>query len=239
MSSNKIYVQSSLRNSGDSNSFTINLSRPIFSVKSVEVSEVLLPNVIYNVNSTNNSISLDEGKGVRTVSVAVGQYDITALLSALKTALDGDNVLTGIFTCTYNTVTYKVNISSTVAFSISAALANSLTDMLGYPLAGTGSALTNIASRVFDISTTRQVYIQSNILTSAELNGKRQNILCKVPLNTSFGAIITYKNESVNRIVLDSSQDISSLDFRLINKRNELIDLNNLNWSMTLNLITE
>jgi hypothetical protein len=235
MSSNKIYVQSSLRNSGSSSEFNINLSRPVFNVKKVQVSEVLIPNVFYNITSSNNTIIVDEGKGAQSSSITVGQYDITSLLSALKTALDGNNVLSGIFTCSYSTVTYKVTISSTVAFSITY---GNLADNLGFT-DSTGSASTHTASRIFDISTTRQVYIQSNILTSAELNGKRQNILCKVPLNTSFGAIITYKNESENSIVLDNPQDISSLDFKLINKRNEALDLNGLNWSMTLNLISE
>ena len=208
----------------------MDLSRALFQVSRIGISEIVMPNTFYNITSANNTISVNEGGGAQTVTITAGFYDIDTLLDALKTALDADGTLTGVFTCSYSTITYKVTIASTVANSI---VYGQLADDLGF-MVTTGSATSHTATRVFDINKIKEIYILSTINTNHELNSKRQSILGKVVLNGSFGEVIVSKNESVNYINLESPQDIGSLNFQLIDNSHNVLSNNDLEWSMTI-----
>lgn len=70
---------------------------------------------LLDVDSTNNEINFNEGAGGLTATVATGQYTLTALASAIKTALDSAGGLT--YTVSVNSEN-KITISTTANFSI-------------------------------------------------------------------------------------------------------------------------
>ena len=68
-----------------------------------------LPNVIYNVTSSNNTLDFTDGAAV-TATLPVGSYNINTLLAELKIQMNA--VGSQAYTITYSTITMKITISA-------------------------------------------------------------------------------------------------------------------------------
>jgi hypothetical protein len=112
-----IYIDSRRRDYGSSNAFTISWNEDI-ALDAIGLLSVIMPNTFYNINDFNNTLSVTEGSNTVSIVVSNGVYNIASLLSTLATTLTNNPTLTGTFTCTLDSITQKVVISSIVAFII-------------------------------------------------------------------------------------------------------------------------
>jgi hypothetical protein len=83
-------------------------------IRHVSLKSAMVPNSEYNIHSANNVFNYDDGVA-RTVTLAVGQYTTTTLLSALNTAVQA---ITPTFVATQTTLTQKLNFAAGVNISI-------------------------------------------------------------------------------------------------------------------------
>jgi len=230
-----IYIDSRRRDYGSSSAFTLSWNEDIV-MDGIGLLSVIMPNTFYNINDFNNTISVTEGSNTVSIVLSNGVYNIASLLTTLSTALTNNLTLTGTFTCTLDAITQKVVISSTVAFIINM-------DTLGYGLATSlgftstqSSATTQTANNLYDISGTREVYIQVNLPLASHFNDDLRDIIGGVPVvQGSFGDIITKSYESSEQMIwFSSTQYINSLSISLVDGYGRPMDLNGVNWSMEL-----
>jgi len=230
-----IYIDSRRRDYGSSSAFTITWNEDI-ALDAIGLLSVIMPNTFYNINDFNNTLSVIEGSNTVNIVVSNGVYNIASLLSTLATALTNNLTLTGTFTCTLDSITQKVVISSTVAFLINM-------DTKGFGLATSlgftstqSSATTRTGNNLSDISGTREVYIQVNLPLASHFNDDLRDIIRGVPVvQGSFGDIITKTYESSEHMIwFSNTQYINSLSISLADAYGRPMDLNGVNWSMEL-----
>jgi hypothetical protein len=231
-----LYIDSKHRTSGTSENFTLQLSTNIAKIQQVEVISAEVPYTFYVINSTNCAISWSSGATVYTANVPVGNYTITTFLPALQTAMNA--VMAG-FTVTYSTVTFKITFANATAFSILGT--STISDIIG--LSGTTASAASVTlPRVFNIGGPKYLLIRSTKLTQPKitrpfLNSTQNNILYKIDINGSPGDILVEKNLYTNMLKYGVRQTIRTIDFQLTDDNGNLIDLNGLDWSLTLNLV--
>lgn len=145
------------RVSGYSHDMVINFSTDL-PVAEMYLENVLLP-VMYNVDNTNNKISITTPGPVTTVvTLTNGGYTMTNLLTEIATQL---STAPGTYTATYSANTKKITITETAgptAFILnwSASPATQLlARMLGWdPASSTTSSATQVAPNIADLSIT-------------------------------------------------------------------------------------
>src|ERR1700679_3553551 len=88
----------------------------VASAKRVKLLSCTLPNVIYNIDATNNQLYVGGGFGESTQTIPPGSYDTTTLPTAITTAMTTAG-LTGV-TVTYSATTYMMTLSASSTFTV-------------------------------------------------------------------------------------------------------------------------
>ena len=89
------------------------------------------------------------------------------------------------------------------------------------------------------LSSIRSLYIRTNLTTSSVLDssvgGGFSSILARVPIEVGSGGIITISpsDGSIHKLLL-KIREISRIDVRLTDQKNRVIDLNGLDWDLSL-----
>jgi hypothetical protein len=106
-------VNSKDRISGDINNFRYQLNNNLLNINEISVVKLLWTNSIYNINETNNILYWTDSLGVE-ISSEISKYEhsITSLTSAIQTAMNNDKTDTNTYTCSYNSNTMKITITS-------------------------------------------------------------------------------------------------------------------------------
>jgi len=102
-----------------------------------------------------------------------------------------------------------------------------------------GDGAANRFSVVDVLSSIRSLYIRTNLTTSSVLDssvgGGFSSILARVPIEVGSGGIITISpsDGSVHKLLL-KIKEISVIQVRLTDQKNRIIDLNGLDWDLSL-----
>ena len=94
----------------------------------------------------------------------------------------------------------------------------------------------NISINLFTI---RNIYISSNNLILNNVNSSTPNnssILCSIPITTSQGSIISYSNIFNVQNEVYYTNNINLLHIKLTDQDYDLLDLNGVHFSMTLEI---
>ena len=97
----------------------------------------------------------------------------------------------------------------------------------------------NIFSVVDVMASIRSLYVRSNLTTSSVLDsavgGGFSSILARIPIDVDSGGVITISpsDGSVHKLYV-KVKDITLIGLRLTDQRNRLIDLNGLDWDISL-----
>lgn len=89
------------------------------------------------------------------------------------------------------------------------------------------------------LSSIRSLYVRTNLTTSSVLDssvgGGFSSILARVPIDVGSGGIITISpsDGSIHKLLL-KIKEISRIDVRLTDQKNRVIDLNGLDWDLSL-----
>jgi phage anti-repressor protein len=94
------------------NNYQIDFNEHYHDILSVELVSAIVPKSQYVINSSNNTIYFDEGSGVLTATIAVGNYTSSELATEIKTAMDLVGAKT--YTVTVDSKTDKYTIAANV-----------------------------------------------------------------------------------------------------------------------------
>lgn len=215
----------------NSNDCQIKIPEALENVKTIDMVYFAMPNGIYNIE--NKSFSFNQG-GIQTFNIPDGNYSATALLAYLKTQCD---TLSGnVWTFTVDTITGKLTISSTVAFTVDFTITNSLFAILGFPYAVTTLGLATTGTRIINLIPIQSLFIYIEEYESLGFNQQMSFNFC-VPVDSQFGDLIVYqKNNSIEQINFfnKTPKKFNAFNIRLVDYLGRVINLNGAPWTMIL-----
>ena len=193
-----------------------------------------IPYSFYNINSTNNVLNYTLNSVNYTITITSGNYNITQLISSLKLLLAG-------FTISYNSITNKITFSH-ATYNFSFLASSTCHEILGFVKNTTyvSSNLSLISKNCVSLIPIKCINIVSNLLTYNinKSNPNNQSILCCIPVITQPNSIIEYKNNNNFRSNLFINQ-ISDIKIKLTDQNNNALDLNGLDFFITIQLDIE
>jgi hypothetical protein len=226
------YIHSDQRSDSKTNpnNFTVNL--PIIkNVQEVAISDVNFLNTQFNINSSNNVLTIQEGGNV-DLTIPIGQYTADELATEIKTQWEA-SVLTGTLVITVDSQSKTYTMTSTVNFNI---VIQGLASYLGFTQSQT-DALTQTSNTIYDLSGASEFYIESNAFnTETYLDSNKRNILKKVHLSNFGVSTIEVFRDKLNFIPNRSKKSVQQVNFRVIDKNGKLLD-NVRDWSFTLHIV--
>lgn len=203
---------------------------------SVELLSLSFPNTQYNLNSLNNIIYFNDG-APKVATIPPGNYDITAFLLAIKTAMEAVSGLT--YTATYDFVSMKITVTATAPFSFSfATTLNSAANIMGFNNVNTGASLSITAPNITNLSLPLYFYVQvDEFSTNVKSSNNFDNGSFTIINNTNVSDIITFADQSYYRQkVKVTENNIQTLNVVFKNHNNVIMDLNGADWAMLLKM---
>ena len=194
-----------------------------------------IPYSFYIINETNNVINLVIASINHFLTIPVGNYNAFTLLTILNTI---DNKIT----FSLNNSNGKYSINSNFTFSV--LNSSTLTKIIGGESNATYNAVPINNAYVLNfpfavnLLGTRNIYIKCNlILENLQTKTNDNQTLKSIPVNVPPFGLILYNNiENIESLVKNSQ--IDNLNIEIYDDDNNLINMNNQDWSITLELKT-
>jgi len=197
----------------------------------IGLTNLTIPNTIYNFNSSNNSITFTQGSTV-TVSVSVGNYSASTLTDALNTAISSAGLS---ITVSFDEDQADFSFTGGSAFTIDSA---TMSRQLGLKeQLPTASGTSYTATRVCDFAGATQLYVRiRNVsLNNLDSRGKVSNIIASIVNNVNYGDYIFYTPPEVLYFMINEQQ-LSHIDIELTDQEGNVIDLNGASFNLTLSV---
>jgi hypothetical protein len=191
-----------------------------------------IPYSFYSISAIDNTFSwgLVDGS-INTYYVEPGNYNITQFIDVIKNAMGAS------YTITYSSITSKILIThSTSNFIIYAATIN---HVLGFSkTTNTTSAANLLYGRdCVNLNQIRAINVEINFPTyNVNVAAPNENnILATIPVYVAPFSVITYQNPNNFRTNLYVNK-LDQIQIQLLSNDGNLIDLNGINYQMTLQL---
>ena len=196
----------------------------------ISVANAIIPYSFYNVNSSNNILYYIINGIPSTLTILPGNYNAIQLASYFASNMVN-------FSCSYSSITNTFTFTNTVNdFTFS--FVSSCLKTLGFYNIDTVSSNKTLTS-VFcaNLQSNQCIHIKSNFLTG-NINSSNiylQDTLCSIPINTAPNSNIVFFNTEDFSTNLYSNI-LNDIVIKIVNQDNFILDLNNLDWSITLQL---
>jgi len=241
MSNKILYIKSVDRSEGSPSQFSLELNQFFICNKFKKVSLVScqIPNLIYNINSYNQYITLYENLTNKLVTLTVGNYNINDLVSHLKTQLDSASGGFNTFTVSNNTNTAKITITAGNNFQLLFSTGNTSNPyrLLGFTSSDGKDAIdttlsTSTTSTVpVNLVYTNYIGISIDILRQKNIFQKNNNMFnFIIPIDVNFNEMIIYetnKDFSQYNQFNVNIDDFKILNIQLFDSNNRILNLNN------------
>ena len=199
---------------------------------SVMLKDIIIPNTMYNIRSTNNTLDYDIGGVAKSVNIPVGSYSIAELVTALNTA-QADLVFSN------NTFAKKLDVSSASNSFIK--VSSTIKKVIGVTVQNTPATSYTLDS-FYNLNPTNYIHVISNLAEPDSLvssNNKKYAVIASIPVLYGFGFVL---NQTEDRDTQDNSKhnshiNLSTINMRLVNDDFETIDLNGSDWSISLSIL--
>lgn len=236
-----LYLDSGHRTSGTTSNYTIRLDSPIDRVTSIEIISAEIPYTFYTVSNVNNTLLLSDGTHMYTYNMPQGNYSVQNFTDTLSAGLDNAFAANGIpagFSATFSQMSYEFTIThKTQQFQLfyNGSTLASVIGLMADSTLGTSFTM----QRVANLSGPNYLLIWSNALARPKrdrpfLNQSYANILYKVPVSVNPGDIIIEKNLYSNPLKYGNEQTIQTIDLQLTDPSGNQVDLNGLEWSVSV-----
>tara|TARA_R110000772_G_scaffold120374_1_gene226603 strand:+ start:230 stop:1033 length:804 start_codon:yes stop_codon:yes gene_type:complete len=215
----------------------------------VSIRNATIPFSWYNVNSTNNILNLTIDGSSYSITLIEGNYNVNTLAIEFKAQIDDIQFQHG-----HDgnlTITYLVKTNKFYFFhshhDFSFLSTSTCFELLGFedgktylstllPLQQQKEELTStIGVNLFVV---RQIYITSDNFILNNINAAtptNANIIASVPVLGNPNSVINYENTSAKHLI-HHLNNINNLHIRLEDQKGQLLLLNGVNWSITLEL---
>ncbi len=210
----------------------------------ISLTSLELPYAFYNVNATNNKLSIKASSSNTFAEIEVDSknYSGTQLATTLTSALSASavtDVIGFVITCAFDDTTNKFTFTSSSLNNYTIGTDTTLLKELGLrgqlPLTSAVGIL--ISPNVCNLSGTSSCYLRINNLSinNRDSRGNLSGILAKININANPGEFIFYNAfESIYYQISD--RVISSLDITLTDDNGNELLLNGIDWSATLTI---
>ena len=209
---------------------TLNNSDGMQGIKSIIVKQISIPNVMYNINTYNNTLTYEIGGTPTSFTIPIGQYTY----AEFETAIEAAGVGIGL-TLTLNTITNRILLGTTTAVEWLDIRENPMAEVLGITIdGGSGSDVNAFTpSGIIALSGTENVYLESTKLSTSNMISSDKtirHILATVPITVPYGAVEHYISQHTDIDDFDMASvrhgdNIQKFDIELVDKHNRTIDL--------------
>lgn len=222
----------------ESNNCTLRIEPAVGGFDKIELLNFTIPNIQYNIDSTNNLIYFDDGSAL-TAALTSGAYNYISLPIEIKTQLEA--VSGNTFSVTYDENTYKITIAisaGTFSLTFGTNTTNSAAGILGFQVVDTAAASSHTSYNSINLSLPPYFYIQIpqlGVHVRSSLNGDWATFV----INTSGNSGDIESFSMFNRYQLLESFQHSSLgtiNVVIKNRGGALLDVRGTEWIMILKL---
>lgn len=211
-------------------------------VHRVHLKSFIVPNTEYNINSKTAGVSITSADMIAVAPVPLGQYTLTQYLVALKVVLDVA-AAPNTFIITQNPLTFKLTFTKSAGseFTISSESPNSR--LIGQQILKLSVGLSLETDSIPDLSGMRLVTITSYTLGrfqisegDTEIESRKTNILGSLPMEASFGSLMKFESDesTLNATYFNGYKNVSNFDVSLRDSDGELLELNEVEWLISL-----
>jgi hypothetical protein len=246
----EIYLNSKTANKQNDSTSSCTFNLPNIEVRQdekayVNVKQAVIPFSWYNINETNNKLNMLISVRTYSISIPFGNYNINQLISYLSLQIllfpSNDKNLT----IAYSIQTNKLTFTHT-SHSLQLLPSSTCFELLGFN-DNTQYEATNTSGTIYVLNSVnginlfvvRQVYIASDNFILNNVNASNpndSNILASVCVTGNPNSVIEYEN-TTTRHLIHHLNNITNLQIKLLDQDGDLLNLNGVNWSITLELI--
>ncbi len=263
-------LQSRTRTRGTIEDYAVSLSHQIkFSQKPsktywLRLENIQIPKSYYDLDSNFNTFQVIETDGVTphtlTITVDVGNYTITELLTELESALDTASASSGdtnTYTLTYDDITNKVGFTWTVGAGSSTSVTidsiangSTMNQVLGVGKEDTDtitgqdntlslptSAVEVTAPNCVDLHTKSFIVIETDLSSNNYYTPDAQvHLGVRVPMLVDRNEVQYFGNHDGHLSLMNSKAPLSSMEIKLKDEFGNAIDLCEVDWSCEVNI---
>lgn len=227
-----------LANSVSSSDCTFQLVDGSLIFKMVKLLHFQVPNTLYNITSTNNKLTFNDGTNPYTVTIPVGNYNIVDLIGELETLMNA-TASSHVFDITYDEKTYKVTIEETSGPSNFSLLFSTGDDQmfkeLGFAQIDLSAAATYTSSKAIDLSGQAFVYLDFSFLgDQIRTTNQNDSPSFVVPLVGSNGELEISNPENSFEQELNAPVIVNHFSVKLKGRDGTTLDFNGAEWSCLL-----
>jgi hypothetical protein len=200
----------------------------------LSVKSATIPYSFYNINNFNNTFVFSiKDNPIVSIVLNNGNYNINQLVSELSLLMIS-------FKITYNVINNKLTFKNDEYFKFYST--STCYQVLGFIKDNDYLSINNIIKSVncVNIMSIKRINLQSNFQTN-NINKSATNnnsIICSIPVNKPPYSLIEFTNYNNFRINLFINT-ISFIYIKLVDEHENLVDLNGLNYSLTLQIDVE
>ena len=176
-------------------------------------------NSFFNITETNNKLKYYNGSTWKTVQLPIGGYKaIQDFNTRIKSIIDNkDNI-----TLEADTISLKTKFIMKNDYKIDFRINNSFGELLGFEKIILENTVES--SKVIELTSVKNVSIESNIVSSSYLNGKKTNILYRFTIPAPLGYDFEINPKNIIWLPI-SIKSFNNINFRLVDDRGKLLNL--------------
>lgn len=244
-----LYINSKDRSNGTPSQFNYTLPQGVRDCKAYYIKNVVIPYVQYvtiykSTTGGNQYFTMGENGGPTfQISLSPGNYSASQLATMIQTAING--VFSNVYSVSYNANTYLFTISNTGAPTFFIDWSNnnvfnvyqSIGFGLGYANLNSGFVNSLISVEPAQLAGPNNYFIKSSSLNIGQPNffqDQQSNAVLQIPINAVSGGYIIYENQDQLFYPLKGNNNLNVIDIGLYDDYNNVVDMNGINWSMTL-----
>jgi len=205
--------------------YNLNMRLNTYSHTHVQLSDISFANLVYPINSNNNTLVLEENAASSTTTFTITSQNYTGSqfateLSSILSAGTGEGT---VYTASYDSQTKIITIT-TDGNDFRITSASTCLDEIGLYTEMSSAQTTHVMPYPVRLDGSEYVDIISNIRVNNINTSGRTTILARVYLDAPYGSLITWSNVTDDSLPFFSS-DFSSIELRLIDSKGNLFSL--------------
>lgn len=235
-----IYISSNNRASGTNSNFqSAPIDLGINKYDACCVCQASIPRSFYNIPSGYNTFTLKEGVSTATITIPAGSYNRINLQNVLQTLLNSSSPNVWTYSISYpNTTTqadtfkYTFSVSGNGGTQPQFIFTNSLFRQLGFEQNSTNTFSANslTSTNCINLAYITRAFIKSNICSG---NDVLQEILGYGSFPMLSVAYFEQQDYDLNSRIFNPN-NLNSWNFVLVDAFDQIIDLNGVNWSLSI-----